>query len=120
LPQRYLGIPHTKIPQTKRREDLIMKTLEEIKNTIAAHRQNLEREYKVKNIGIFGSYVRGEQTDKSDIDILVEFSSPVSLFDHGGLQYYIDKLLEDKTEVVDKTDLREEFKEYILREVIYI
>ncbi len=97
-----------------------MKTLEEIKQIIREHKPELEKKYKVKSIGIFGSYVRKEQNEKSDVDILVEFSSPVSLFDHGGLQYYIDRLLKNKTEVVDKTDLREEFKEYILKEVVYI
>jgi len=44
-----------------------MKTLEEIKDTLAKHKQELKEKYKVKQIGIFGSYVRGEQTEKSDV-----------------------------------------------------
>ncbi len=60
-----------------------MKDLEEIRKIINQHRQVLEQKYKVKTIAIFGSYVRGEQKEKSKIDILVEFSKPVGfLFFH--------------------------------------
>ena len=97
-----------------------MKTLDEIKKIIDGHKDELIQKYKVRKIGVFGSYARAEQGNGSDIDILVEFSSHVSLFDHGGLQYFMDKLLKSKTEVVDKEDLREEFKERILTDVVYI
>ena len=50
-----------------------MRKLEEIKSILALHKQELRREYRVKEIGIFGSYVRGEQKKRSDVDILVEF-----------------------------------------------
>jgi len=50
-----------------------MKTLEEIKKILRQHKTELKEKYGVKEIGIFGSYVRGEQKKKSDIDILVEF-----------------------------------------------
>ena len=48
-----------------------MKTLREIRKILAAHKKELKRKYTVKEIGIFGSYVREEQKKKSDIDILV-------------------------------------------------
>jgi len=54
-----------------------MKTLDEIKNILAQHKEELRQKYKVKEIGIFGSYVRGEQKRKSDVDILVEFKEPM-------------------------------------------
>ncbi len=50
-----------------------MKTLDEIKNILKSHKGKLKERYGVKEIGIFGSYVRGEQTEKSDVDILVDF-----------------------------------------------
>ena len=49
-----------------------MKSLEEIKKIIQSHKENLRKEYGVKEIGIFGSYVRGAQNDISDVDILIE------------------------------------------------
>ncbi len=55
--------------------DLIaMKTLEELKSCLEKLKPKLEQKFEVKTIGIFGSYTRGEQTKKSDVDILVEFS----------------------------------------------
>ncbi len=56
-----------------------MKTLNEIKKILLEHKQELKEKYKVKSIAIFGSYARGEQTEKSDIDILVEFYEPIGL-----------------------------------------
>jgi len=50
-----------------------MKNLEQIKEIIRIHRKELEDKYKVKKIAVFGSFVRGEQSRQSDIDLLVEF-----------------------------------------------
>ena len=49
------------------------KSLNEIKSIISSHKQELAEKYKVKNIGIFGSYVHGTQSENSDIDIVVGF-----------------------------------------------
>ena len=46
-----------------------MKTLNEIKNILAQHKEELEQRHKVKEIGIFGSYVRGQQRKRGDLDI---------------------------------------------------
>jgi predicted nucleotidyltransferase len=48
-----------------------MKTLEEIKDILVANKEELRQKYKVKEIGIFGSFVKGEQKKRSDIDILL-------------------------------------------------
>ena len=54
-----------------------MKTLEDIKKVIQLHKEDLRKEYGVKEIGIFGSYVKGEQIDISDVDILIELEKPM-------------------------------------------
>jgi len=54
-----------------------MKTLEDIKKIIQLHKEDLRKEYGVKEIGIFGSYVKGEQIDISDVDILIELEKPM-------------------------------------------
>ena len=56
-----------------------MRRFEEIKGTLAKHKQELRRDFGVKQIGVFGSYVRGEQKKQSDIDLLVEFEEPSNL-----------------------------------------
>ncbi len=47
-----------------------MKTLEEIKEILKKHKEEVSRKYKVSEIGIFGSFVRGDQKKRSDIDVL--------------------------------------------------
>jgi len=96
-----------------------MKTLEEIKNILAEHKKELKEKYKVKEIGIFGSFVKGKQKKKSDIDILVEFEEPIGLFDFMDLEEYLGKLLEAKVDLVSKRALKPRIGEYILKEIVY-
>jgi hypothetical protein len=56
-------------------------TTETIKTKLAAYKPFLAERYGVKEIGIFGSYVRGEQQRESDVDILVDFTASISLLD---------------------------------------
>lgn len=97
-----------------------MKTVKEIKEILASHKEELEREHKVREIGIFGSYVRGEEKADSDADILVEFGEPVSLLELVGLEVYLSKILGIKVDVVPKEDIRPELKQAILKEAIYL
>jgi len=97
-----------------------MKDLEKIKETIRQHRQELEQKYKVKTIAIFGSYVRGEQKRKSDVDILVEFEKSVSLLHIVSLENYLSDILGIKVDVVPKKNIREELRDAILSEAIPI
>jgi len=97
-----------------------MKTLEEIKKILAQHREEIRKKYKVKEIGIFGSYVRGEQKKRSDVDIIVEFEEPVSLLKLVSLENFLKEIIGVKVEVIPKRDIRLELKEIILKEAIYI
>jgi len=97
-----------------------MKALEQIKSIINEHRRELEERFKVKSIAIFGSYVRGEQSSKSDIDILVTFNKSVSLLHIVSLENYLSDILEIKVDVVPAKNVRAELKEVILREAVSI
>ena len=97
-----------------------MKELEKIKNILNEHRDELREKYKITEIGIFGSYIRGEQKKESDIDILVEFGEPVSLLDLTGAENYISDLIKMKVDLVPREDIRPELKRGILDEVVYI
>jgi predicted nucleotidyltransferase len=96
-----------------------MKDLGEIKETLSRQKPVLIEKYKVKEIGIFGSYVRGEQENISDIDILVEFSEPIG-WEFIDLQEYLEDILSLKVDLVTSNALRSQFKERILREVAYV
>jgi uncharacterized protein len=97
-----------------------MKTLEQVKEILKRHKEEVVREYNIKEIGIFGSIVRGEQKKRSDIDILVEFSEIPDIFLFIDLEDYLKKILKKKVDVVRKGAIRPELKEIILREVVYI
>lgn len=99
-----------------------MKSLDEIKRILKEHEKRLKEKYKVKELGIFGSYVRGEAKESSDIDILVEFEPDVriSLLDFVELENYLSDILGIKVDLVEKSALKPRIGEQILSEVIYI
>jgi uncharacterized protein len=74
--------------------------------------------YKAKEIGLFGSYVRGEQNADSDIDVLVDFDDGADLFDLMGLSVYLEEIFHQKVDVVSKHALRKELRESVLQEVV--
>jgi uncharacterized protein len=96
-----------------------MKEFEEIRNALAARKEELRQKYKVKEIGIFGSYARGEQKKRSDVDILVEFeeSATLSLLDFIGLENYLSKVLGVKVDLVEKHALKPRIGKRVLEEV---
>lgn len=97
-----------------------MKTLEEVKEISKEHKAEVQEEYRVKEIGIFGSFVRGEQKKRSDIDILVEYSELPDLLKLIELENRLQKLLKRKVDLIEKSGIRTELKEIILKEVVYI
>ncbi len=99
-----------------------MKKLEEIKITLAKYKEELRRECKVKQIGIFGSYARGEQKKQSDVDLLVEFeeSSNLTLLDFIRLENYLSDLLGVKVDLVEKQTLKPRIGKRVLAEVVNV
>ena len=96
-----------------------MKSLEEVKRIINIYRKELEEKFKVKNIAIFGSYARGEQTPQSDIDIIVEFKEPVGmLFIH--LADFLEEILGIKVDLLTPEAIKENRIKYINEELIYV
>jgi len=97
-----------------------MEDVENIKRTLSKHKAHLKKKFKVKTIGVFGSYVRGEQKNGSDVDILVEFEEPVGLFEFMRLEFFLSDLLGVKVDLVSKKALKPYIGEYIKREVVYV
>ncbi len=87
---------------------------------IREHITELKDKYQVASLGIFGSTARGEATESSDIDILVEFSESVDLFHFIRLQYHLAEILGRKVDLVTPDALKPLIKDRILREVRYI
>lgn len=97
-----------------------MTDVEEIKRKLSLHKSDLKKRFKVKTLGVFGSYVRGEQKRGSDVDVLVEFVEPVGLFEFMALEFYLSDLLGVKVDLVSKKALKPYIGEYIKREVVYV
>ena len=97
-----------------------VREVDRIKEVLARNKGELRRRFKVKDIGVFGSYVRGEQKKKSDVDVLVEFEEPVGFFDFIALENYLSNLLGVKVDLVSKKALKPRIGERILKEVIRV
>jgi predicted nucleotidyltransferase len=97
-----------------------MKTLSEIKEILRKHKKELKEKYKVKSIAIFGSYARGEQTEKSDIDIMVEFYEPIGL-KIVDLKDYLESILNVKVDLITKNSIQNPYiKKSIEEDLIYV
>lgn len=98
------------------------KKLEKIKKKIEILKPEIQKKFKVKEIGIFGSFVRGEEKRGSDIDILVGFeeSEDLSLLDFIKLENYLREELEAKVDLVEKNTLKPRIGKHILEEVLNI
>ena len=79
----------------------------------------LRERYGVRSLWLFGSYVRGEQRRRSDLDVLVEFDDrPLSLLQFVALQHYLSDLLQVKVDLVEKETLKPAIGRQILSEAI--
>ena len=91
---------------------------EEIKK-ILTENKDLLKSYRVKRIGLFGSYVKGQQREDSDIDVLVEVEG-LSLLDFVGLELRLSEIFGKKVDLVSVKALKPYIKPYILKEVEYL
>ncbi len=96
-----------------------MKQQTDIAKILQRLKPQLESEFRVARIGYFGSYSRNEQTDESDVDVLVSFSDTPGwqFFD---LQDFLEAELGCKVDLVSLNALREQLKDSILKEVKFI
>lgn len=74
----------------------------------------------LRDLEFFGSVARGDSGDDSDIDMLVEFKSPVGFFDFIRLENYLTKSLGRKVDLVTKKALKPLIRDDILNDVIYV
>ena len=97
-----------------------MRTFEEIKELLRKNKPKFREQYGLKDIGIFGSYVRGEQVAESDLDILVELEKPIGFVKFMRLENALSQLLGVRVEIVTKKALKPHIGKRILEEVRYV
>ena len=93
---------------------------DEIRKKIDSQLPYLRQKYCVKRLGIFGSVVRDEQRKGSDVDMLVEFTSPIGFFDFIRLEDFLAETLNQKVDLVSKKALKPAIKDDVLKETIYV
>jgi hypothetical protein len=105
--------------EKKKQNNLLTK--EEIFGALRKHRDILLK-YKVKEIGLFGSFVRGEQGEKSDIDFFADFEEP-SIENFMGLSFFLENLFGIKVEILTPAGVESirinHVKEEIKRSIVY-
>jgi predicted nucleotidyltransferase len=94
------------------------KKIDQIIMKLRKNKPVLEEKYGVKNLEVFGSYIRGEQKKGSDLDVLVEFSKTIDLFKYIELEEFMSKKLGVKVDLVMKDTLKPRIKDRVLKEAI--
>ena len=94
--------------------------IDQVKEIANKNMRTLEKDYFVKSLGVFGSVAIRENTESSDIDMLVEFSKPVGLFKFIKLEDYLSNLMGKNVDLVTKNALKPMIKEEILQNTIYV
>jgi predicted nucleotidyltransferase len=94
-----------------------MKSLDEIKIILKEHKEELKQDYMVKSIGIFGSFARGEQEDRSDVDLLVDFYEPVG-WEFIDLIEHLETILDMKVDLTTTPALKRQIRDTVLEELV--
>ncbi len=93
---------------------------DEVLRKLQAHKQTLAERFGVTGLALFGSFARDQATDKSDVDILVQFESPATSKTYFGVQFYIEDLLGRPVDLVTEKALRPELRPYVEREAVHV
>lgn len=93
-------------------------SVEEIRNILNEHKDFFETKYFVQNFLLFGSYAKNQQTQASDIDLLVNFTQPIDMFDFIDLQDYLTGIFNKRIDLGTLNGLKSFVKSSILKEAI--
>jgi predicted nucleotidyltransferase len=96
-----------------------MKTIQYYKRILSRHQPELRGKYHIKQLAVFGSFARGEETLASDLDILVDFDSPIGL-DFVTLAEELESLLGVKVDLVSANAVKPRMMESLRRELVYV
>ncbi len=97
-----------------------MTSLDTVKQCLTEQKSLLKNKYKISKVGIFGSYVRGEQRSGSDVDILIDYDKAPSLVALIEIENMLSDLLGMKVDLVTSKGLKPQLRQLILDEVVYL
>ncbi|WP_419803555.1 nucleotidyltransferase family protein [Mucilaginibacter sp.] len=96
-----------------------MEYLEQVKSILKQLKPRLMSKYGVDTLGLFGSIVRDDFTDQSDIDIVVSFSKPIDI-DFFDLADELEEKLNRKVDLVSRNGIKPKYYEVIEPEILYV
>lgn len=97
-----------------------MSEKEELLNALKALKPEITVRFKVREIALFGSFVREEQTVNSDVDVVVEFDEDADLLTLVALGQFLEERLQRKVDLGTKRSLRSGIREQVLKEMAMI
>ena len=92
----------------------------EVLDVLRTHMPALEERFGVTRLALFGSFARDQATDRSDVDVLVQFDSPATSRSYFGVQFYIEDLLGRPVDLVTDKALRPEIRPRVEREAVHV
>ena len=88
--------------------------------TLKEHEKFIRQRFRVKRIGIFGSFARGEEREDSDLDVLVVFEEGQKTFDnYMDLKFYLEDLFGREVDLVTEKALKPQLKDIIMKDIVY-
>jgi len=93
---------------------------QQILNFLTIAKPELVKRFNISTIAVFGSTVRNEANEQSDVDILVSFSEKANSKNYFGLQFYLEDELKSPIDLVTEKALRDELRPYVEKEAIYV
>lgn len=95
------------------------KVVKEKLDVLGGSLELLRSKYAVKSIGIFGSFAKGRESEKSDIDIVVELLHPISFFRFIELERFLSSLMGRRVDLTTKKAIKSVIKTRVLKETLY-
>lgn len=96
------------------------KPLEQVSKILKKNADFLQDFYNVKKIGVFGSVLRGDYKNASDIDVLIELKKPISMFKFIELEDYLSKILKKKVDLATKAAIKPAIREEVFKDTVYV
>lgn len=97
-----------------------MYSTKEIIETLRANKSKLVQKYSISELGIFGSFARGDFDEQSDIDILVDFSEKIGGYDYIRLAHEFEDLFNHKIDMVSRRGIKPQYLPFVEKHLINV
>ena|SRR6266496_1888361 len=97
-----------------------MYTLDQILKILKEKKPDLQKRYPISELGVFGSYARGDYNEKSDIDILVDFNDRIDGFRYIRLAHELEDLFNYRIDIVSRGGIKPRYLPYVEKNLIHV